>query len=253
MENVNPLVNYLDSKPSCLKGKPKFIMSFREEDLEEEVEEEFEEEKEEDDLEYFNTFSTRVELEYHGYLLKKPCPSWIRAKVRTRNVSNIKIPCMIVYFLKEQTYIDLESPVNIMSRIYYYWIANEGLELRKKPSNPNKTCNFVGRVRGVKVFMGNFTYECDLMVLEDVSSVIDRYLGGMILGKPFINSVQRIKNEAKRLGTRWQVRMAALEARLVARTPEPTMNHLEAHVASSDRWIRNNTVVGSRANDWHYH
>ncbi|GKC24374.1 hypothetical protein Tco_1026524 [Tanacetum coccineum] len=55
------------------------------------------------------------------------------------------------------------------------------------------------------------------------------------------------------LGTRWQVWMAALEAQLVARTPEPTMNHLEAHVASSDMWIRNNTVVGSRANDWRYH
>ncbi|GKA14144.1 protein kinase-like domain, concanavalin A-like lectin/glucanase domain protein [Tanacetum coccineum] len=73
-----------------------------------------------------------------------------------------------------------------MSKLYYYWIMNEGLKSREKPSNLSKTCNFVGRVRGIKVFMGNFTYECDFMVLEDVSSVKDHYLGGMVLGKPFV-------------------------------------------------------------------
>ncbi|GJY44968.1 protein kinase-like domain, concanavalin A-like lectin/glucanase domain protein [Tanacetum coccineum] len=73
-----------------------------------------------------------------------------------------------------------------MYRLYYYWIMNEKLESRKKPSNPSKTCNFVGRVRGLKVFVGSFTYECDFMVLEDVNSVIDCYLGEMILGKPFV-------------------------------------------------------------------
>ncbi|GJS13087.1 hypothetical protein Tco_0407559 [Tanacetum coccineum] len=160
MGNVNPLVNYLDSKPSCLKGKPKFIMSFREEDLEEEVEEEFEEEEEEDDLEYFNTFSTREDKEDE--------------------------------------------------------VKGEGYVSRKRMTHCSK-CLKIGP-----------EYKRD-------------------------EGVQRIENEAKRLGTRWQVWMAALEAQLVARTPEPTMNHLEAHVASSDMWIRNNTVVGSRANDWRYH
>ncbi|GJY11334.1 hypothetical protein Tco_0379519 [Tanacetum coccineum] len=160
------------------------MMLFKEEELEEVIEEEFKEEEEEDDLEYFNT--TREELEYHEYLLKNPRPSWIRAKVRKGNLSNIKILCMIGYFLKEQTYIGLESSINIMSRLYYYWIMNEGLESRKKPLNPNKTCNFVGRVRGLKVFVGNFTYECAFVVLEDISSVINPYLGGKVLGKPFV-------------------------------------------------------------------
>ncbi|GJU18887.1 hypothetical protein Tco_1146853 [Tanacetum coccineum] len=73
-----------------------------------------------------------------------------------------------------------------MSRLYYNWIMSEGLKSREKPSNHRKTCNFVGRVRGIKVFIGNFTYECDFIDLDDVSSVIDHYLGGMVLGKPFV-------------------------------------------------------------------
>ncbi|GJZ45945.1 zinc finger, CCHC-type containing protein [Tanacetum coccineum] len=51
------------------------------------------------------------------------------------------------------------------------------LEPRSKPSNPKKNCNFVGRVKGLRVFVRNFTYECDFMVLEDTTSVIDHYLG----------------------------------------------------------------------------
>nr|GEU44884.1 retrovirus-related Pol polyprotein from transposon TNT 1-94 [Tanacetum cinerariifolium] len=65
-------------------------------------------------------------------------------------------------------------------------IMSERLKSREKPLNVKKTCNFVGRVKGIKVFVGNFTYECDFMILEDVSSVIDHYLGGMVLGKLFV-------------------------------------------------------------------
>nr|GEZ43048.1 protein kinase-like domain, concanavalin A-like lectin/glucanase domain protein [Tanacetum cinerariifolium] len=57
---------------------------------------------------------------------------------------------------------------------------------RRKPTIPKKICNFVGRVRGLKVFVGNFTYECDFVMLEDTTSVIDHYLRGVILGKPFV-------------------------------------------------------------------
>ncbi|GJV25870.1 hypothetical protein Tco_1378565 [Tanacetum coccineum] len=53
---------------------------------------------------------------------------------------------------------------------------------RRKPSNPGKICNFVGRVKGLKVFVGNFTYECDFMVLKDTTSVIDHDLGFLALG-----------------------------------------------------------------------
>ncbi|GJW39842.1 hypothetical protein Tco_0065687 [Tanacetum coccineum] len=188
MENVNPFNPSLISELFYLKKKNKFELWFENDESDESLvySEEESKEDEEDDLEYFDTFPNREEFKYHEWLLKNPQPSWVRAKIRKGSLDNIKIPCMIGYFLKDQTYIDLEPPVNIMSKLYYYWIMNEGLKSRDKMSNPRKTCNFVGRVRGIRVFVGNFTYECDFMVLEDVSSVIYHYLGEMVLGKPFV-------------------------------------------------------------------
>ncbi|GKC02328.1 protein kinase-like domain, concanavalin A-like lectin/glucanase domain protein [Tanacetum coccineum] len=52
-------------------------------------------------------------------------------------------------------------------------------------SNPSKDSNFVGRVKGLKVFIGNFTYECNFMILEDTTSIIDHHLGEVVFGKPF--------------------------------------------------------------------
>ncbi|GKE22304.1 protein kinase-like domain, concanavalin A-like lectin/glucanase domain protein [Tanacetum coccineum] len=106
---------------------------------------------------------------------------------------------MVGQFLKKQDYIDLELPINVMSKLNYYWIMSEGLKSRRKPSNPKKISNFVGRVKGLKVFMGNFTYECDFVVVEDTTSVIDHYLGGMVLGKPFVKEFGHVydKDEGK--------------------------------------------------------
>ncbi|GJX06832.1 protein kinase-like domain, concanavalin A-like lectin/glucanase domain protein [Tanacetum coccineum] len=139
-----------------------------------------------DEIEYFDTFPTLEELEYHEWLLKYPKPYWVRAKIRTGNLNNIKISCMISHFLKRQAYIDLESPINVMSEQHYEGIMNKGLESRQKPSNPSKNSNFVGRVRGLKVFIGNFTYECNFMILKDTTSIIDHHLGEVVFGKPFV-------------------------------------------------------------------
>ncbi|GJY40619.1 protein kinase-like domain, concanavalin A-like lectin/glucanase domain protein [Tanacetum coccineum] len=73
-------------------------------------------------------------------------------------------------------------------RLHYNWIMSKRLGPRRKPSNPRKICNFMGRVKGLKVFVGNFTYECNFMVLEDTTSVIDHDLGSVIFGKPFIEA-----------------------------------------------------------------
>nr|GEV66821.1 ribonuclease H-like domain-containing protein [Tanacetum cinerariifolium] len=94
-------------------------------ELEEEVEEEFKEEEKADDLEYFDTFPNREELEYHEWLLKNPQTSGVRAKIKKGCLDNIKISCVIGYFLKEQAYINLESPVNKKSKLYYYWIIKD--------------------------------------------------------------------------------------------------------------------------------
>ncbi|GKC89004.1 hypothetical protein Tco_1149653, partial [Tanacetum coccineum] len=84
-----------------------------------------------------------------------------------------------------------------------------GLKSRRKSSNPEKISNCVGRVKGLKVFVGNFTYECDFVMLEDTTSVIDHYLGGMVLGKPFVKETGlvydkdegMVKSEEKKLGS----------------------------------------------------
>ncbi|GJU95141.1 MAK10-like protein [Tanacetum coccineum] len=158
---------------------------------EKEVKEETEgetEEEEEDDPEHFDTFLIMKELRYHEWLLKNPWPPWIKAKIRTGNVNNVKFSCMIGQFNKEQAYLDLESTINVMSRLHYNWIMSNRLEPRMKPSNPKKNYNFIGRVKGLRVFVRNFTYECDFMVLEDTTCVIDRYLGSVVFRKPFIEA-----------------------------------------------------------------
>ncbi|GJS53009.1 protein kinase-like domain, concanavalin A-like lectin/glucanase domain protein [Tanacetum coccineum] len=163
------------------------------EDVEEETEEETEKE-EEGNQEHFDTFPTMNELRYHEWLFKNHQPPWVKAKLRTGVINNVKLSCMIGQFNKEQAYLDLESPINIMSRLHYNRIMSNRLEPRKKPSNPKNNDNFVGRVKGLKVFIGNFTYECDFLVLEDTTSVIDHYLGSVVFGKPFVEVTGLVYN-----------------------------------------------------------
>nr|GEV93736.1 protein kinase-like domain, concanavalin A-like lectin/glucanase domain protein [Tanacetum cinerariifolium] len=137
------------------------------------------------EIEYFDTFPIMEELEYREWLFKYPKPSWVKVKIRTRNLNNVKISCKMGHFLKRQTYIDLESPINVMSKQHYNQIMSKGLESRQKPSNPSKNNNFVGSVKGLKVFVGNFTYRCNFMILEDTTSIIDYQLGEVVFGKPF--------------------------------------------------------------------
>ncbi|GJY44581.1 hypothetical protein Tco_0432794 [Tanacetum coccineum] len=157
------------------------------EEFEEDTEEEIEEE-EEDSPKHFDTFPTMKELRYHEWLLENPRPPWVKAKIRTENLNNIKFSCMIGHFDKKQAYLDMESPINVMSRLHYNWIMSKRLEPRRKPSNPKKICYFLGKVKGLKVFVGNFTYNCDFVVLEDTTSVIDHNLGSVVFGKPFVEA-----------------------------------------------------------------
>ncbi|GJR92625.1 MAK10-like protein [Tanacetum coccineum] len=163
--------------------------------IDEEVEEVFEEEDE--DEERFYLFPTMVELSYHEWLLEHPRPPWVRAKVRAESPNNIKISCMIGHIFKRHAYINLESPINIMSRRQYNQIMTYGLRSKEEPSKPNEISNIVGRVKRIKVFIGSLAYECDFMVLEDTSSIIDRHLGEMVFGKPFIDETSLVYDEEK--------------------------------------------------------
>ncbi|GJT57494.1 hypothetical protein Tco_0992548 [Tanacetum coccineum] len=72
-----------------------------------------------------------------------------------------------------------------MSKQHYNGIMNKGLESRQKPANPSKNINFIGRVRGLKVFVGNFTYKCISWFWSDSTSIIDHHLEEVVFRKPF--------------------------------------------------------------------
>ncbi|GJR27510.1 hypothetical protein Tco_1103742 [Tanacetum coccineum] len=112
------------------------------------------------EVEYFDIFPTRSELAYHKYLMCGPIPSiFLRNPIIMEGCpSNLKIPCNIRHVHVEKAYIDLNSPLNIMTQMMYNW-------------------NFVGRVRSLKIFIGSFAYECDFMILEDTTSIIDHVPG----------------------------------------------------------------------------
>ncbi|GJY39090.1 hypothetical protein Tco_0425454 [Tanacetum coccineum] len=46
--------------------------------------------------------------------------------------------------------------------------------------------NFTRRIKGMHVFVGNFTYVIDFMIVEDISSIIDPRLSQVVLGRPFV-------------------------------------------------------------------
>ncbi|GJV28912.1 hypothetical protein Tco_1385360 [Tanacetum coccineum] len=98
--------------------------------------------------------------------------------------SNLKIPCNIGHVHVEKAYIDLNSLLNIMTRMMYNWIMRRKLNPRE---DENKGVNnFTGRIKGMHVFVGNFNYIVDFMIIEDISSIIDPRLSQVVLGKPFV-------------------------------------------------------------------
>ncbi|GKA78628.1 hypothetical protein Tco_0785165 [Tanacetum coccineum] len=107
-------------------------------------------------VEYFDTFPTRDELTYHS-------------------IGHVHI---------EKAYIDLNSPLNIMTRMMYNWIMRRTLDPRENANGGIR--NFIGRIKGMHVFMGNFTYVVDFMIVEDISSIIDPRLSQVVLWEPFV-------------------------------------------------------------------
>ncbi|GJZ02152.1 hypothetical protein Tco_0520113 [Tanacetum coccineum] len=85
------------------------------------------------EVEYFDIFPTRSELAYHKYLMCSPIPSiFLRNQIIVEgSSSNLKIPCNIGYVRIEKAYIDLNSPLNIMTRMMYNWIIRRKLDPRE--------------------------------------------------------------------------------------------------------------------------
>ncbi|GJS33736.1 retrotransposon ORF1 [Tanacetum coccineum] len=98
--------------------------------------------------------------------------------------SNLKIPCNIRHMHVEKAYIDLNSPLNIITRMMYNWIMRRKLNPRENANGG--ISNFTGRIKGMHVFVGNFTYVVDFMIVADISLIIDPRLSQVVLGRPFI-------------------------------------------------------------------
>ncbi|GJV51753.1 hypothetical protein Tco_1447494 [Tanacetum coccineum] len=137
-------------------------------------------------VESFDTFPTRDELTYHKYLMCGPIPSiFLRNPIIMEGFpSNLKITCNIRHVHVEKSYIDLNSPLNIMTRMMYNWIMRRKLNPREDVNRG--VSNFIGRIKGMYVFVGYFTYIVDFMIIEDISSIIDLRLSQVVLGKPFV-------------------------------------------------------------------
>nr|GEV15391.1 retrotransposon Orf1 [Tanacetum cinerariifolium] len=60
------------------------------------------------------------------------------------------------------------------------------LELGEDPEGLREISNFTGKIKGMHIFVGNFTYVSDFMIVEDISSIIDPKLSQVVLGKPFV-------------------------------------------------------------------
>ncbi|GJY72771.1 hypothetical protein Tco_0477202 [Tanacetum coccineum] len=146
------------------------------------------------EMEYFDIFLTRSELAYHKYLMYRTIPSiFLRNPIITEGCpSNLKIPCNIEHVHVEKAYIDLNSPLNVMTRMLYNWIMRRKLDPRENPSGGVN--NFTGRIKGMHVFVGNFTYVTDFLIAMDISSIIDPRLSQVVLGRPFVETSNMTHN-----------------------------------------------------------
>ncbi|GJY72647.1 hypothetical protein Tco_0476350 [Tanacetum coccineum] len=163
-------------------------------------------------VEYFNTFPNRDELTYHMYLISGPIPSiFLRNPIITEGCPyNLKIPCNIGHVHIEKAYIDLNSPLNIMTRMMYNWIMRRKLDPRENTNGG--VINFIGMIKGMHVFIGNFTYIVDFMIVEDIRTdevsykmpyKIEQYDSLSDLEKEHTKSVYLRNDEDKRRGVEY--------------------------------------------------
>ncbi|GKD35027.1 hypothetical protein Tco_1250536 [Tanacetum coccineum] len=108
---------------------------------------------------------------------------------------NLKIPCNIGNVHVEKAYIDPNSPLNIMTRMMYNWTMRRKLDPRE--NSDRGVSNFTRRIKGMHVFIGNFTYIIDFMIVEDISSIIDPRLSQVVLRRPFVKISNMIHDPPK--------------------------------------------------------
>ncbi|GJV68969.1 hypothetical protein Tco_1484478 [Tanacetum coccineum] len=164
-------------------------------------------------------FPTEEELAYHKEFLDEPLLpfSALEPKIMRGGPWSLKIPYVIGTIYTGHTYIDLQSPVNIMSRVYNKKIRTKPFKARRNPCQPYKMCNFIGRAKNVHVLVGCFIYVMNFMILEDLGNIIDGRLSEVVLGKPFVNASKLTYDESLGL-----IRFAHRNDEVMFRMPQRT-------------------------------
>nr|GFA05635.1 MAK10-like protein [Tanacetum cinerariifolium] len=103
------------------------------------------------EVEYFDTFLTWSELAYHKYLMCGPIPTiFLRNPIIMKGCpSNLKISCSIRHVHVEKAYIDLNSPLNVITRMMFNYIMRRKLDPRENSDRGAR--NFMGKIKGMHV------------------------------------------------------------------------------------------------------
>nr|GEW27383.1 MAK10-like protein [Tanacetum cinerariifolium] len=64
------------------------------------------------------------------------------------------------------------------------WIMRRKLDPKGDPNR--RVSNFTRRIKRMYVFVRNFTYIIDFMIVDDISSIIDPRMSYMVLRKPYV-------------------------------------------------------------------
>ncbi|GJW27895.1 hypothetical protein Tco_0044770 [Tanacetum coccineum] len=162
-------------------------------------------------------FPIEEELAYYKELLGEPQPpfSTLELKIRRGDPWSLKIPCIIGTVYTDHAYIDLQSPVNIISRAYYNKIKEKSFQALRNPYQPYKFCNFVRRTKNMHIFIGCFIYVVDFIILKDLGNIIDSGLCEVVLRKPFVHTSKLTYDESLGL-----IRFSQRDDEVVFRMPQ---------------------------------
>nr|GEU84241.1 retrotransposon Orf1 [Tanacetum cinerariifolium] len=94
---------------------------------------------------------------------------------------------MFIEIVKTNNDSHKEKPKVGEQEVEYFDIFLTKSELSYHKENSNRGVrNFIGRIKGMHVFIGNFTFIIDFMIFKDISSIIDPRLSQVVLGRPFV-------------------------------------------------------------------
>ncbi|GKA73900.1 hypothetical protein Tco_0780202 [Tanacetum coccineum] len=137
---------------------------------------------------------TRDESVYESLIEKMlSCSLNLDFRIKKGDLSNLKILCMIRHKFIANAYINLDSPMNLMSLACYNAIRNQGYEFRGK--------NFVRIGRCMHVFVGNMSYIMDFTILENLKANIDPSLSQVVCSRPFVEMTKLILDREQGLVT----------------------------------------------------